>query len=175
MPTPEAAPAPRRSLRRSVSLLLVLATLVGLSACRDPGPRARPTDRANVAIIIHVPARLRQAIPERVVSTGGNTSYSSSDGTITVGAGQMDDTWDHARFIAVHEFGHQVAFKFGTLSYLGAPPAGFPYTGRHPEEVFADCFATALTGVVWPTYGIYPVCPAASVNWTRNWVHRNWG
>jgi hypothetical protein len=101
----------------------------------------------------------------------GQTSYSNTNGTISVSYGQFDDTWDHARFIALHEFGHQVAFRHGAGRYLGDPPAGFPYRGVKPEEVWGECFATALTGVVWPSYG-YPACDSTSLRWTRQWIDR---
>ena len=97
----------------------------------------------------------------------GNTSYALGRGLIRMGRGQSDDSWEHISFIAVHEFGHLVSFGHGTGAYAGAPPAGFPGSGNQ-AEVWADCFAWALTGVDWNA-----MCTSAQRDWTGDWVRTN--
>ena len=46
-----------------------------------------------------------------------------------------------------HEFGHHVAFGYGTQAELGAAPAGWPVSGNPPVERWADCVSQGFTGV----------------------------
>ena len=47
-----------------------------------------------------------------------------------------------------HEFGHQVAFGYGTQAELGAAPEGWPPSGEIPVERWADCVSNTFTGTV---------------------------
>jgi|SRR5581483_371327 len=132
--------------------------------------RADARERATAALAASVPRDWAQAVPVHIEIVPGNTSLSSPGGLIRLGRGQMEGSWDHARFIASHEWGHQLAFRYGDQAFAGAPPAGFPYGGVHPEEVWADCVARTLTGVSWPTYGQYPVCDAGLAGWAGRWL-----
>jgi len=135
----------------------------------DPGP-SNPRSRALAALSVSVPSAWAAAVPVHVTVVPGSTSQSSEGGVIRLGAGQLVGSWDHARFIATHEWGHQLAFLYGSQAFFGAPPDGFPYHGVHPEEVWADCVARGLTGVSWPTYGLYPQCDAGLAGWARVWL-----
>jgi hypothetical protein len=71
--------------------------------------------------------------------------------------------------VVVHEFGHLLAWRFGTDAFNGAGPAGFPYAGRAPEEMWADCVAQALTGTSYPTAGLGG-CPGDALAFTGQWL-----
>ena len=60
----------------------------------------------------------------------------------------MHATGDWARLGAVmgHEFGHHVAFRYGTQAELGAAPEGWPPSGATPVETWADCVSNTFTG-----------------------------
>ena len=45
-----------------------------------------------------------------------------------------------------HEFGHLIAFRYGSQAYVGAPPEGWPAPTHRPEEAWADCVQRAFTG-----------------------------
>ncbi|WP_436794145.1 hypothetical protein [Actinospongicola halichondriae] len=145
-PAPEPAPAPTPSI--------------------DPGPAAG-LERARAAIEAYVPARHRDRVDYVLEWIPGNTSWAWPNRLVQIGAGQADDSWDHIAFVAVHEIGHLVAYEYGTNAYLGAPPTGFPGAGN-AAEVWADCYAFALTGFEWDMH-----CNADQKAWTRNWISQN--
>lgn len=157
-----------RPHRAAAVVLLAVLAVAGMTAC-DPGPDD-PAGRANNAIQMYAPAKLRGTVPYRISVVNGETSYAWSDGRIQVSRGQFNDSWDHARFIALHEYGHLVAYRHGTKAYQGAPPAGFPAGGGNHAELWADCFATAMTGVTqWGTSG-RSVCSPELARWTGNYI-----
>lgn len=57
-------------------------------------------------------------------------------------------------YALAHEFGHKIAYRFGTGAYFGAPPAGWPESGGDDSEAWADCVASAFGhgGVSAPHY-----------------------
>lgn len=68
-----------------------------------------------------------------------------------------------------HEFGHLIAFRYGSREYNGAAPSGWPAYSDRPEEAWADCVATVFTGVSAPPYGL-PACSGEPLSWTRSWL-----
>jgi hypothetical protein len=113
-----------------------------------------------------VPAPWLAALPVRVAVIGGQTSWSSWSGLIQVSSWHLFHAVDRAQNTLAHEWGHQVAWHYGTDEYEGSPPAGFPYGGRTPEEQWADCVAQVLTGTVYPSSGL-GACPGAALSFTR--------
>jgi hypothetical protein len=111
----------------------------------------------------------RNAIPVRFGIIDGRTSWSRTGGAIEIGTYHADGSRSHLLTTVAHEFGHQVAFTYGTWEYLGAAPAGWPYAGPEAAEAWADCVALAFTGIVDPSHGLAP-CPADSLQWTAAWL-----
>jgi hypothetical protein len=69
----------------------------------------------------------------------------------------------------VHEFGHHVAFQFGTQSPFGAAPKGWPISGRPPVERWADCVSRSFTNYALGSHGQTP-CTAASLSYAQRWL-----
>jgi hypothetical protein len=133
---------------------------------------APPADGSAYALqLLHevVPARWLAVLPVRVTVISGRTSWSSFSGLIEIGNWHLYHAVDRAKNTLAHEWGHQVAWHYGTDQYEGAPPAGFPYSGRTPEEQWADCVAQALTGTVYPSSGL-GACPADALAFVRSFL-----
>jgi hypothetical protein len=114
-----------------------------------------------------VPATWLAKVPVHIQIIAGKTSWSSWGGLIEI------DEWHlfkssvaHAQNTLAHEWGHQVAWLYGTDVYNGAPPAGFPASGA---EQWADCVAEALTGTSYPSSGLGR-CPAAALSFTSSFL-----
>lgn len=131
-----------------------------------PPPAVSPLEHLRAVFASTVPAAWRAAIPVEIVTIGGTTSWAEPSGVIKV------STYHQSHAVATtlaHEFGHLIAFRFGSQAFNGAAPVGWPsYSGR-PEEAWADCVAHAFTGLAEPSHGL-PACPAASLSWTRAWL-----
>jgi hypothetical protein len=116
-----------------------------------------------------VPARWLAAIPVTFEVIAGKTSWSSITGLIQVGDWQLTHSVADARFTLAHEFGHLIAWHYGTDAFNGAGPAGFPYSGPLPEEMWADCVATAFTGTSFPTRPLTG-CPSDALAFTSRFL-----
>jgi hypothetical protein len=116
-----------------------------------------------------IPARWLAVLPVSVEVIAGTTSWSSWDGLIQIGDWHLFHAVDRAKNTLAHEWGHQVAWHYGTDAYNGAPPAGFPYAGPTPQEQWADCVAQALTGTIYPSPGL-GACPSAALGFTRQFL-----
>lgn len=131
-----------------------------------PAPAVSPLEHLRAVFGATVPAAWRAAIPVEIITIGGTTSWAEPSGVIKV------STYHQSHALATtlaHEFGHLIAFRYGSRAFNGAAPVGWPsYSGR-PEEAWADCVAHAFTGIADPSHGL-PACPAASLSWTRAWL-----
>jgi hypothetical protein len=116
-----------------------------------------------------VPARWLAVLPVSVEVISGKTSWSNWSGLIQIGDWHLFHSVDRARNTLAHEWGHQVAWHFGTDAFNGAGPAGFPYEGRTPAEQWADCVAQALTGTVYPSSGL-GACPGPALAFTQQFL-----
>lgn len=116
-----------------------------------------------------VPAIWLEAVMVRVEVIPGRTSWSYQGGLIEIGAWQLNSSERRARNTLAHEWGHQAAWKYGTDDYNGAPPAGFPYSGRKGEEMWSDSVGEVLTGVVNPTGGL-PPCSTQAQSFTHEFL-----
>ncbi len=161
-PPPITAPAPPPTTPPT--------TMAPVSIVDEPAPAADPADALALLQQV-VPPRWLAAVPVRIVVIPGNTSWSSWGGLIELGDWHLTSSAARARNVLAHEWGHQVAWLYGTDSYNGAPPAGFPYQGRTPEEQWADCVAEALTGTSNPTGGLGP-CPGDALAFTASFFGR---
>lgn len=139
-----------------------------------PTPVSPPTmtaeQRVSAAFHEAVPARWQQILPVWLRIIDGATSYAQYPDVIEVAQRHVDGTWTHLVSVLSHEFGHLIAFSYGTGAFDGAPPEGWPDPGyAYPAESWADCVAQAFTGIVDPSYGM-PACPDGSLEWTRSWL-----
>ena len=160
-PPTTAAPAPAPAAART-----------GTGSCpRSPAarPPSTPATRVQMAYESSVPAAWRSAITVRFELIEGNTSWAAHDGTIQIGSVHANGSDALLRATVAHEFGHLVAFRYGSQAFNGAAPDGWPAYSSRPEEAWADCVSRALSGVNDPSHGL-PACGGSSLSWTADWV-----
>jgi hypothetical protein len=124
--------------------------------------------RAQAALDSAVPSRLRALFPVRLEIISGRTSLSGADGRVQLSEYHARGVWSHLRAVTAHEWGHQTAFRQGSHAYFGAPPEGWPYDGRRPEEAWADCVAVSLIGIN-PT-GDAAACTGPTIQFVDDWL-----
>ena len=71
------------------------------------------------------------------------------------------------RATVAHEFGHLIAFQFGSQAFNGAAPEGWPTYSNVPAEAWADCVSRAFTGINDPSHGL-PDWKA--IRWPNSWA-----
>lgn len=136
----------------------------------DPAPAGGATAAYAMSLVGEViPARWLAVLPVQVNVIAGKTSWSSWGGLIEIGDWHLTSSVTRAKNVLAHEWGHQVAWHYGTDAYNGAPPAGFPYGGPIPEEMWADCVAQALTGWPNPSHGL-DRCPGVALAFTSSFL-----
>lgn len=138
-----------------------------------PPPTTDLVQRANDALSSVVPAAWRDTVHPWFVLIEGYTSWSSTTGRIRIARFHASGPYERLRAIVAHEWGHQVAFRYGTKAYLGAPPAGWPYQGDRPAEAWGDCVAQTLTGLN-PSRRVGE-CDDAALQFIRDWLARGPG
>ena len=134
-----------------------------------PAPAEDPNWRVQRAFAAGVPEVWRAAVPTRLEVIPGTTSWAHGSGTISVAASHASGDFDHLVDVVVHEFGHLIAFRYGSGEYAGAGPAGWPAPPDRPEEAWADCVQTAFTGRQSPSHGLAP-CGGDPLSWVANWL-----
>ncbi len=165
-PPTTVAPPPTTAPRPTTTTAAPPVTAAPVSVAHDPTPAATPEYAMSVLGGV-IPTRWLAAVPVHVLVIAGSTSYSSWGGLIEIGEWHLTSTLARARNVLTHEWGHHVAWLYGTDAYNGAPPAGFPYTGRAPQEQWADCVAETFTGTSYPTDGLGP-CPGDALAFTAS-------
>lgn len=157
-----------------VALLVVAGASAGVdpasAATRRARPRRPPVDlvaKARGILAAEVPSDWLAALPVDITLIPGRTNYALR-GQLQLATRSLRGR--NAVFLTVHEWGHEVAYQYGTQAFSGAPPTGFPYAGPHPEEVFADCVANALTGATLATGGAFPFCSPDQSAWAGGWL-----
>ena len=139
-----------------------------LYAIPDPGT-SDLVARSQAALDSSVTSPWLGAIPVGLSIIGGATSLSGTDGTIEVGSYHASGEWARLQEIMAHEFGHHVAFRYGTQAELGAAPAGWPLSGSPPVERWADCVSTSFTGNPLGSHGQTP-CEGPSLDFTVGYM-----
>lgn len=125
--------------------------------------------RVEAAYAEAVPASWRAAAGVRFDLIGGSTSWSLTNGRMEISQFHANGDYAHLKAVLAHEFGHIVAFRWGTQAFLGAAPEGWPTFGPSPEESWSDCVSLALSGLNDPSPGL-PSCSGASLAWTADWL-----
>lgn len=164
-PKPAAAPASAARTRPAPAP----APAPPAPAPAPPAPPADPAARVQAAYESSVPAAWRAAVPVRFELIEGNTSWAAHDGTIQIGSTHYNGSDGLLRATVAHEFGHLIAFRYGSQAFNGAAPEGWPAYSSRPEEAWADCVSRAFTSVNDPSHGL-PSCEGASLSWTASWV-----
>lgn len=126
-------------------------------------------ERLHRAYRAGVPERWRADIDVQLRIIPGRTSWAHGDGRIEIGESHANDPFDHLTDVIAHEFGHLIAFEYGTGEYPGAAPEGWPAPSERPEEAWADCVQTAFTGRVNPSHGLGP-CGSEQLDWAGRWL-----
>lgn len=144
-PEPVAAPAPQSSTSES------------------------PEDRIRRVYSSAVPQAWQADFEVRFEIIDGSTSWAYGDGRILVARSHADGGEAHLADVLAHEFGHLIAFRYGTKAYVGAAPEGWPEPPQSPAEAWADCVQTAFTGRINPSHGL-PPCGTAQLDWAAAWL-----
>ena len=134
----------------------------------DPGTSDLQA-RAQAAFDGAVPTNWRQAVPVRIAIVEGSTTMSWTDGGLDVGSAHASGEWARLGAIMAHEFGHHVAFRYGTQVELGAAPEGWPPSGEIPVERWADCVSNTFTAYGLGSHG-QETCTGSSQTWTDDWL-----
>jgi hypothetical protein len=136
-----------------------------------PAPAAAETleERVERSFEAAVPGAWRLAVPVRLAISDGQYSWAHTSGLIEVASAHAAGDLAGLGDLLAHEFGHLIAFRYGTQAYAGAPPAGWPGTGPRPEEAWADCVQRAFTGRATGTHGQQP-CDGGALAWTTEWL-----
>ncbi|SDY56699.1 hypothetical protein SAMN05444365_102672 [Micromonospora pattaloongensis] len=164
---------PRRLLAPAIAVLTALA-LIGAASPASAAPSYRQMQkRAQDAMNSVVPTVWRKALLKVNVSgvIGGHSSYSARNRGITIGTYHAQRPWVNLKSVMAHEFGHHIAFHYGSQRVYGAPPVGFPQKSSSQVETWADCVAVAMTGKRY-RYSNVPPCGTAALAWTRAWLKK---
>lgn len=116
-----------------------------------------------------VPASWRAAIEVRFEIIDGDQSWAHTHGLIEIAAAHADREPEVLADVVAHEFGHLVAFRYGTQAYLGAAPEGWPAPEELPQEAWADCVQRSFTGRANGSHGLAP-CEGEQLQWASTWL-----
>jgi hypothetical protein len=164
-----------RTKRLTTMLTLVIAacTVITVGLASPASAATASKSRANSALQSAVPAVWRNAIPSaratRLIS--GKSSTSAYRQGIWVSRFHAAQSKTLLRHTMAHEFGHHIAFYYGSQATYGAAPKGFPQ-GVTSVETWADCVATALTGVDKQGTNVRKPCSRKGLRWTKAWLKK---
>ena len=133
-----------------------------------PAPSTRE-QRVEQVYAASVPAAWQAAIAVRFSIIDGTTSWAHPDGRIEIGVAHADAGTAHLAAVITHEFGHLVAYRYGSGAYAGAAPQGWPEATSQPAEHWADCVQQVFTGTVDPSHGL-PPCGGDQLSWARQYL-----
>jgi hypothetical protein len=132
-----------------------------------PDPALDPLDRVLAAYHDTIPDKWKAEVPVHYEVRPGSTSLSFPDGLEAISSFHATGPLARLEFVVAHEFGHEIAFKFGSGAYNGAAPTGWP--GPDDPEAWADCVGVAFTGRPSPIASHQ--CPdSASLAFTVEWL-----
>jgi len=154
--------------------LVIAALIVTTASVASPASAATAsTSRANSALHSVVPSAWRNAIPSaratRLIS--GKSSTSAYRKGIWVSRYHAAKPMPLLRNTMAHEFGHHIAFFYGSQVIYGAAPTGFPQ-GVTSIETWADCVGSALSGVSKHGTNVKKHCSRTGLRWTKAWLKK---
>ncbi len=178
-PAPPPAPAPAPAPPTTAAPAPVPTTAAPAPAPQPAAvPAAEPApaqtqestlERIERAFRQGVPPAWRAEIPTRFEVVEGRTSWAHGSGLIQIGTTHAESSFEHLVDVIAHEFGHLIAFDFGSQAFAGAAPQGWPTASDRPEEAWADCVQHAFTGRANPSHGL-PPCQGSSLTWAIDWL-----
>jgi hypothetical protein len=139
-----------------------------LFAVNDPGT-GDLTGRGNAALSSAVPSVRLNAVPVRLGVISGTSSLSYADGRLELGTYHLSGPWDRLQAVSAHEFGHHIAFRYGSQAQFGAAPSGWPISGSTPVERWADCVSRSFSGYPLGSHS-QTACDGESLDWTTGWL-----
>ena len=162
-----------RRLTTTLALVIAALAVTTVSMASPASAATASTARANSALQSAVPSVWRNAIPgARATRLIAGTSSTSAYGKgIWVGRFHAAQSTPLLRHTMAHEFGHHIAFLYGSQVVYGAAPTGFPQ-GVTSVETWADCVATAFTGVNQHGTNVKKHCSNAGLRWTKAWLKK---
>lgn len=169
-PTTTTSPPPPTTVAAPPSTVAPRPAAPAPTPAPAPAPVAAPAAVPSAEEVYRqvVPSAWRSVFSVRFEYIGGNTSWASSNGTIKIAEAHRTNRSELAVTIA-HEFGHLIAWRYGTQAYNGAAPEGWPAYSSRPEEGWSDCVSQVFTGITDPSHGL-PACAGSSLSWTRSWL-----
>lgn len=168
-PVTTVAPAPRTVVPAPTTTAPRPAVKAAPAPAPAPAPPTDPAVRVQATYEAVVPAAWRDAIAVNFKLIEGDTSWAAHDGTIQIGSVHYNGSDALLKATIAHEFGHLIAFRYGSQAFNGAAPEGWPAYSSRPEEAWADCVSRAFSGVNDPSHGL-PACSGDSLSWTASWV-----
>ncbi|WP_127506303.1 hypothetical protein [Actinoplanes solisilvae] len=155
------------------ALVVAALTVTTVSVGSPASAATASTSRANSALQSVVPGAWRNAIPNaratRLIS--GKSSTSAYRMGIWVSRFHAAKPAPLLRHTMAHEFGHHIAFYYGSQVVYGAAPTGFPQ-GVTSVETWADCVASAFSGVDKHGTNVKKHCSRAGLRWTKAWLSK---
>src|SRR5262249_58934653 len=124
-----AEPEPPTTLRTPTVPPTTVAPAPDLPAVEPPAaapPATDPLDRVLAAYQDTIPDHWKNAVPVHYELRSGSTSLSYPDGLESISTFHADGPFARLQFVIGHEFGHEIAFRYGSGAYAGAAPDGWP-------------------------------------------------
>lgn len=118
-----------------------------------------------------VPQHWQNRITPRFRVVEGGTSRAYENMQIDISEYHADSSREYLAVIITHEYGHLIAFRYGSGEYYGAAPKGWPPRTNRPEEHWADCVQAAFMGYSDPVRGL-PPCEGEQLSWAKNYLSR---
>jgi len=162
-----------KQLTTMLTLVIAALTVTTVSVASPASAATGSTARANSALKSVIPSAWRNAIPDARATKliSGKSSVSAYHGGIRVSRFHAAQSKRLLRQTMAHEFGHHIAFFYGSQVVYGAAPTGFPQ-GVTSVETWADCVATAFSGVDKHGTNVKKHCSKKGLRWTKAWLKK---
>jgi len=162
-----------RQLTTMLALMIAAFAVTTVTVASPASAATASTSRANSALKSAVPAAWRNAIPTARATKmiSGNSSTSAYRAGIWISRLHAAKSTPMLRSTMAHEFGHHIAFSYGSQVVYGAAPKGFPQ-GVTNVETWADCVGEAFSGIDNHGTNVKKHCSKAGLRWTKAWLKK---
>lgn len=162
-----------KRLTTMLTLVIAALTVATVGVASPASAATASTTRANSALQSVVPSNWRNAIPSARATKliSGRSTTSAYRKGIWVSRFHATESTPLLRHTMAHEFGHHIAFFYGSQVVYGAAPTGFPQ-GVTSVETWADCVAVALSGVNKNGTNVKKHCNGTGLRWTKAWLKK---